>query len=105
MYTIKIMLIHETKEVPDIAGIFLSICPGLEVVATIIHDFDIKNSRQIITGTYPLVLHELAHKVVAMIAQIDGGLQSDIVEWGGAPADKRNVGLLFGPLEEEYHQL
>jgi hypothetical protein len=107
------MSIHETKEMPDITGTFLLICPALEVDAAIIHDFDLKNSRQITTGTYPRVLHELAYKVVATIAeintqiddQIDGGLMSAIVEWGPNPQDIRKVGLLFGPLELRYNQL
>jgi hypothetical protein len=104
------MSIHETKEMPDITGTFLLICPALEVNAAITHDFDLKNSRQITTGTYPRVLHELAYQVVATIAEIntqidDSGLMSAIVEWGPNPQDIRKVGLLFGPIELRYNQL
>jgi hypothetical protein len=60
--------------------------------------------QQIVTGTYPRVLHELALQVVASLEGLNkgGGLQSAIVEWGGAPEDKTRMGLLIGPLPEDY---
>jgi hypothetical protein len=90
---------HETKEMPDVAGVFLLICPALEKDTTILQDFEMVSCRQIVTGIYPRVLHELAVKVVPTL---DGGLQSAMVEWGDHPTDKKRVGLLVGPLPSDY---
>jgi hypothetical protein len=94
--------IHETKMMPDISGIFILVCPALESTTTILQDFVLSNRHQIITGTYPRVLHELAVKVVASIEGLEGGLQSAMVEWGAAPQDIRRIGLLVGPLPEDW---
>jgi hypothetical protein len=43
-------------------------------------------------------------KVVASLEGLDkaGGLMSAIVEWGAQPQDLRRIGLLIGPLPEDY---
>jgi hypothetical protein len=94
--------IHETRMMPDISGIFILVCPALESTTTILEDFVLSNCRQIITSTYPRVLHELAVKVVASIEGLEGGLQSAMVEWGPGPQDIRKIGLLVGPLPEDW---
>jgi hypothetical protein len=92
--------IHETRNMPDISGIFLLMAPALEYEPTILEDFVLSNCRQIVTGTYPQVLHELAVKVVASLEGLDkaGGLMSAIVEWGAQPQDLRRIGLLIGDM-------
>jgi hypothetical protein len=94
--------VHETTMMPDLSGIFILVAPALENKPTILEDFVLSNCRQIKTGTYPRVLHELAVKVVASLEGLDGGLQSAIVEWGPAPQDLYKMGLLVGPLPADY---
>jgi hypothetical protein len=99
--------LHETRTMPDISGIFLLVAPPLEYEPTILEDFILLNCRQIVTGTYPRVLQELAVKVVASLEGLDkdGGLMSAIVEWGAQPQDLRRIGLLIGPLPADYKEL
>jgi hypothetical protein len=92
------------EEMADLSGIFLLICPSLADNRSLIDDFEMDTCRQIKTGTYPRVLNDLAYKVVATIATINGGLMSAIVEWGPNPQDLRKIGLLVGPIEEDWNE-
>jgi hypothetical protein len=96
--------VHDTKEMPDISGVFLMIVPALEYDPTILLDFEMVNCRQIVTGSYPRVLHELAYKVVASIEGLEdsGGLSSAIVEWGNDSSNKSKTALLVGPLPADF---
>jgi hypothetical protein len=89
---------------PDIHGIFLLMAPALEYYPTILEDCVLSNCRQIVTGTYPRVLQELGVKVVASLEGLDkeDGVMNAIVEWGAQPQDLRRMGLLVGPLPEDF---
>jgi hypothetical protein len=96
---------HETSPTPELSGIFLLISPALQYNKKILEDFVSSNCWQIVTGTYPRFLHEIACKVVTSLEGLEGsGLQSAIVEWGGANANKDRLGLLVGPIPEDFEK-
>jgi hypothetical protein len=68
---------HITIDMPDIYGIFILICPGLQTDKTILYAFILSNTRQIKTGTYPRVLNDLAYKVQGDLV---GEMSSAIIE-------------------------
>jgi hypothetical protein len=95
---------HDTKKMQEVSGVFLLICPALEYDPTILLAFEMANCRQIITGFYSRVFHELAYKVVASIEGLEGSgrLSSAIVEWGNDTSNRSKTALLVGPLPADF---